>query len=402
MAEFKNHELIGRLLQTTIEVIGRRTSENYAAMAVGNVLSDLTKKYVFLKNVEIKNTQFIESVDAVDVKNSFNDIKSEDVARASSDFINVITDSIGEHAGFFFIREIKENLPFEYEKNFKDLGVDFDVMQMDYILRKSSKYDFDIENSEILRYVFSILFDVLSLEKTRRFAYESIDDIVGRFSTRFDVLNFVKVNDVNARGTFDIVSVDDSVNSYDSEEIGNVIQKILQEVNNVLNAAEVLDFVEKFRNHVGSDYAFKLDQIGVNVKAIKMDRDLIVKRVIKSLIDVLSESTAESYAVMSIDKILNSVGNDYEGLKYIKIDNSRYSEGVDAVYISDSLDELGSVEIGRILQKLIEKVVDFLGDEAGKNFVDRFKKRLGRAYVLRIEEMGVNLHMINLRQNLSF
>ncbi len=402
MVEFKNHELISRLLQTTIEVIGRRTSENYAAMAVDNVLSDLTKKYVFLKNIEIKNTQFIESIDAVDVKNSFNDIKSEDVARASSDFINIITDSIGEHAGFFFIREVKENLPFEYEKKFKNLGVDFDVLQMDFILRKSSKYDFDIENSEILRYVFSVLFDVLSMEKTQRFAFESIDDIVGRFSTRFDVLNYVTVNDVNARGTFDIVSVDDSVNSYDSEEIGNVIQKILQEVNNVLNAGEVLDFVEKFRSRVGSDYAFKLDQIGVNIKAIKMGRNLIVKRVIKSLIDVLSESTAESYAVMSIDKILSSVGKDHEGLNYIKIDNDRYSEGIDAVFVSESLDDLGSVEIGRSLQKLIEKVVDFLGEEAGRNFVERFKKRLGRAYVLRIEEMGVNLHMINLRQNLSF
>jgi hypothetical protein len=402
LVEFKNHELISRLLQTTIEVIGRRTSENYAAMAVDNVLSDLTKKYVFLKNIEIKNTQFIESIDAVDVKNSFNDIKSEDVARASSDFINIITDSIGEHAGFFFIREVKENLPFEYEKKFKNLGVDFDVLQMDFILRKSSKYDFDIENSEILRYVFSVLFDVLSMEKTQRFAFESIDDIVGRFSTRFDVLNYVTVNDVNARGTFDIVSVDDSVNSYDSEEIGNVIQKILQEVNNVLNAGEVLDFVEKFRSRVGSDYAFKLDQIGVNIKAIKMGRNLIVKRVIKSLIDVLSESTAESYAVMSIDKILSSVGKDHEGLNYIKIDNDRYSEGIDAVFVSESLDDLGSVEIGRSLQKLIEKVVDFLGEEAGRNFVERFKKRLGRAYVLRIEEMGVNLHMINLRQNLSF
>lgn len=402
MAQFENHELVGRLLQTTIEVIGRRTSENYAAMAVGNVLENLTKRYVFLKNVEIKNTQFIEAVDAVDVKSGFSNVDSKEVAKASSDFINVITDRIGEHAGFFFIREIKETLPFEYEKTFKELGLDFDVLQMDFILRKSSKFDFEIENTEIIRYVFSILFDVLSKEKTRRSAYKYIDDLVDRYKTGFDVLNYVNVNDVDARGVSEIVSVDDSVNSFDPDKLGSVIQKMLLEVNNFLSSEEVFDFVEKFNNYVGSDYAFKLDQIGVNVKAIKMDRNLVVKRVFKSLIDVLSQSTAESYAVMSLDNILEDIGSDFEFLSYIKIDSDSYSEGIDAVLIADSLDDLSSVTIGRGLQKLIEKVVEFLGEDAGKNFVERFKKRLGRAYVLRIEEMGVNLHMVNLRQNLNW
>jgi hypothetical protein len=57
-------------------------------------------------------------------------------------------------------------------------------------------------------------------------------------------------------------------------------------------------------------------------------------------------------------------------------------------------------ELGRGLQKIMESLIKSLGDEAGHNFVEKFKKRLGKAYILRIEEIGVNLHMMELRQNL--
>jgi len=34
--------------------------------------------------------------------------------------------------------------------------------------------------------------------------------------------------------------------------------------------------------------------------------------------------------------------------------------------------------------------------------VDKLKFRLGKAYVLKMEEMGVNLHLVQLRQDLVF
>jgi len=50
----------------------------------------------------------------------------------------------------------------------------------------------------------------------------------------------------------------------------------------------------------------------------------------------------------------------------------------------------------------VEDLTISLGEEAGENFIEIFKKRLGKAYVLRIEEMGVNLHMIELKRNLTW
>ena len=61
-----------------------------------------------------------------------------------------------------------------------------------------------------------------------------------------------------------------------------------------------------------------------------------------------------------------------------------------------------SIKDGRGIQKLIEKISSSLGEDAGQNFVERLKFRLGKAYVLKMEELGVNLHLVKLREDLVF
>jgi len=53
-------------------------------------------------------------------------------------------------------------------------------------------------------------------------------------------------------------------------------------------------------------------------------------------------------------------------------------------------------ELSKGLQKMIEKLILTLGEEAGEHFLEKFKNHLGKAYLLRIEEMDVNLHMVQL------
>ena len=90
----------------------------------------------------------------------------------------------------------------------------------------------------------------------------------------------------------------------------------------------------------------------------------------------------------------------FDYLKLINIDSTRFSEGIDAIIVPDDIEHIRESELGRGLQKIMENLIKALGEEAGRNFVEKFKKRLGKAYILRIEEIGVNLHMMELRQNL--
>jgi len=402
MPQFESEKLIKHTIRTITNVISRRTSESYAAMIMNNVFRKLYEKYDFLRYIEIKNPQISETFDIIDTKLDLNYIKMEDIGRVTKDIINEITGVLGRSVGYFFIKEIKEEFPSDHEQLLKKLGVDLDVMQLEYITQRNQKSEYHIKNSEVLRHIFKALFDVLDIEQGRDFAFTTIDELVSRFSNKYKILDLIKINDIRTVQGVDIISIAPDVESVKPDEIGEIIQKILQETNNYLNEKDCYSFVEKLQTHINAEYTDILVEMGVNLNAMYLKQGLIVGRIIKALVDVLSDSSSQSYAVFTIDTTLKKLYDNYNSLKYIKIDSSKYSDGINAISISSYIDTASPVEVGKGIQKLIENVVFSLGEKAGRNFINRLRKRLGTAYLLRVEEMGVNLYMIELRHNLMW
>jgi len=245
MAEVKKQELVRSFLQTIVDIISRRTSESYSSMVLNNVFRNLNSKHVFLRDIEIKNPQFSEVYNMVDIKSDLGFINEEEIKTFTVDLINDLINSMGRSAGFFFIKEIKQELPADYEKQLKNLGVDFGIMQLEFILEKSSKYLGDIENSDVIKHIFCAIYDILESEQSREFAINTIFELVERFSTKYDVLNKIKVNDISVVKDVDIISVVDDIDTVDRNEMGEAIQKILQETNNYLVEKECFSFIEK-------------------------------------------------------------------------------------------------------------------------------------------------------------
>jgi len=338
----------------------------------------------------------------VNIKSDLDFINEEEIKTFTVDVVNELINSMGRGAGFFFIKEIKQELPTDYEKQLKNLGVDFDMMQLEFILEKSSKYLGDIENSEVMKHIFSAIYDILESEQSREFAINTMFELVERFSTKYDVLNKIKVNDISVVKDVDIISVAYDINTVDSNELGEVIQKILQETNNYLVEKECFSFIEKFHTKINPEYSNKLISMGVNLNTIRMKQGLVIKRIIKTLVEVLNEISPEKNPVMFLDESLNALKASNDSLKYINIDSSKYSEGINAISISKDINSASSSEIGKAFEKLIEKIALSLGRQTGINFIKKLKKHLGRAYLLRIEEMGINLYMLELRLDLSW
>lgn len=401
MPQLENKDIIGCILRSMINVISRRTSEGYAVVVIGNILRKLGERYDFLKYIKIRNIQYSEALDVINVDPDINYVNSLEIGNAIKELVEIIIVSMGEKPGYYFIKEIKGRLSYDYEQRIKDLGVDLDIMQHQYITeREKTTYNFHIKNSEILKHVFKALFDILNRETSRYFAVSTMNELVDRFSTDYEVLKYVKVNDVRSiQEGIDIVSVLSDVDAEEQSRIGSAIQKIIQEVNNSLEDKGGSLFIERLKNRFTDEYAFILEEIGVNLHVIQLPQELVTKHVIKALVDVLSEASTQSYAVLTIDNVLSKIRERYDYLKYVKIDSMRYSDGIDAVSVFPYIDAISPSELGRAIQKLIEKVMLSLGEEAGRHFVDKFKEHLGKAYLLRIEEMGVNLYMIQLKQN---
>jgi len=404
MPQIENKEILGRILKSTIGVIGRRTSDAYAKMIIENILKELIGKYNFFSYVNIQKETTTEEVKIVEINKNIENVDIKTIGNSIRDFMIKLAQRMGKNAGFYFIREIKEDLPYHYEEEIRELGVDLDFIQSEFIFEIKSSFKFTLTNYDVLKNIFTLFFEILEGKAGRNFAYETVTELVGRLSTQYDTFRYIKINDVRSIQNVEFVTIDRNVDSLDPSQVGASIQKIIQEITNELSSAfheeSPFYFIDNIKNRINVDYIFKLEEMGVNLEVIKLKQTILVKKVIKALIDILSESSTESYAFLILNNIFKKYKDKFTFIDYINIDGNKHSEEADQIKVSDRIETVSHSDLGRAIQKIMENVSTSLGEEAGRFFLDKFRKKIGKAYILRLEEIGVNLHMIELRRTL--
>jgi len=402
MPQYDNKDLIGLMLKSTIGVLGRRTSESYANLIVNDDIDKLSEKYPFLRYVHIKGTKYTEVFEIVTIDQEINEVGIEKIGNTLREFLENVIIQMGKNAGYYFLREIKEDLPFSYIESIKNIGVDLDYLQLKFITEIKDFSMFKIENHDILKNVFKTVFEILDRNIGRDSAYLVLSETVSRLQIQNPVLKHIKVNDIRSIQNVDVVRVDTEVDQVSASKVGVSIQKCIQELNNNIGEKNNLNIVEKIKNILTTEYLLKLEEMGVNFDIILLNQTSVVKHVLKALVEVLSRSSTESYAIVMINNVIKEFEDRFEFLKNIRIDGLHFSEGLDAIIVSEEIESIRQSDLGRSIQKIIDRIVKSLGEDAGKYFIDKLKDQLGKAYVLRIEEMGVNLHMIELRQSLKW
>lgn len=400
MPQLYNDDIISRIIISVINVIRRRTSEDFAIIIINKVIKKLRDRYTLFNYIEVKNASYSKVNEIIDIKPDVNQVNINEIGKAFREFFERITSFIGIDAGYYFIKEVEEDLPYDYQLKIKDLGIDLNLMQLEYITDKKKTHMIQIENSELLKNVLNTLFNILDKEVGRNFAITNVRDLLIKHGLDYEFLKHVKINDVRFIQGADTVSLASNADYTKSEELGIAIQKIIQELDDLLKEKCGFSIIEKLRNNLSKKYVFKLEELGINLYDIQLQQDFVVKHVLKALIDVLSEFSTQSYAVLVIDKVLRRIDEEYDYLKYITINSNKYSDGFNAVNVFSDINSIDPYELGRGIQKFIEKMAVNFGEEAGKHFIDKFKEHLGKICLNRIEEMGVNLHIIQLRQDL--
>ena len=402
MPQYGNKELIELMIKSTIGVIGRRTSEAYANVIVGNAVKKLEGKYSFLSNVHIKGTKYTEIFEIISIDEDIEEVEKNKLGTTMKEFLENIILSMGKNAGYYFIKEIKEDLPFSFVESIKEIGVDLDFLQLQFIteIKEFSKYK--IENHDLLKNVFTTIFEILDRNIGRDNAYFILNEFVTRLQIEYPALKYIKINDIRSILNVDIVTVDNAVDQSSSTKVGAAIQKCAQELNFYVIEKNNLFLIDKLKNILNADYLFKLEEIGVNFEIIQLKQTIVIKNVLKALVDVLSNSSTESYAIVMVNNVIRQFEEKFDFLRQIKIDGIHYSEGLNSIVVPTEIESVRQSDLGRSLQKIIEKIARSLGEDAGRYFIDKLKGQLGKAYILRIEDMGVNLHLIELRQSLKW
>jgi len=390
-----------QFLETMIHIIGRKTSEEYAAVTIRSFLRRLQLTYPFIRDIEVKDTRFIELEGCVNVRESLNNVDPKELGNTLKDLTKQIMGSIGKNAGYFFIREIREKIGTEYnEVLLTTMDVDLTLMQSIYIVEKKSINLLVIEQSDVVRRLLKTLLDLVEKQTSKTSAIEFIARRVDAARQQYPFLDAVRISDIRYTMGIDEVTVQETINDIDAKELGKALQLILKETDTASFSQGRMSVVVNLPTHLTSEYLQKLEELDVDITAHGLGYDVLLKQTIATIIDVLAKICSEPYAIYAVNTLLQKTDRSPKTL-HITIDAMNTSAGVYQIAIVNDTDAISETDVRRAIQKLLEEIVRTLGEKSGDEFIQTFKNSLEKKYRSRIEELGVNLHMIELHHELS-
>jgi hypothetical protein len=125
-------DVMKSVLKTLISISSRKTDLPYAVMTMEDLIKRLETKFNFLKHVQINDDVYNEATnDVISVMSDINAVPPTELGKALHAIIDSVNRSLGENAGHFFIKEIRNTLSDEYLTVIKNMGLDLGIMQLE-------------------------------------------------------------------------------------------------------------------------------------------------------------------------------------------------------------------------------------------------------------------------------
>lgn len=125
-------EIMKNILKTLISISSRKTDFPYTIMTIEDLMKQLETHYRFLKHIHVNNNFYKEeSGDVITVMSDINNVPPAQLGKAIYSIIYSMNRSLGENAGHFFIKEIRNKLSDDYLNVIKEMGVDLGLMQLE-------------------------------------------------------------------------------------------------------------------------------------------------------------------------------------------------------------------------------------------------------------------------------
>lgn len=400
MANLKNSEIIEHMLQILINKIGRRTSESYAVVTIDAILKELELEFSFLKYIKIKNMLYYDRIDAVSIMSNIDSVEPTEFFRAIKAIIKMTVRHLDKNASFFFINEFQKAIDEDVGLALKENNIDLSLMKrnaMDEILR--------INNTEIVKHVLMALARSLNKSYPEPQAIKRINDLIKKLEEKYDFLKYIEMNetsDYDAIYTIQTLpSINPFINGISPNNMGAAIQDLIGEVGKSIEEETDHTFLDDFKSELAEEYLSKIKAVGVKLEIIRKlllrnEHKFLIKKTLHALIEIIGRKTSIGFATVSINTIIEKLIKKHEVLKYIKIDKSRYMQGFQAITIMDDVNTVDSKIVAHAIQDIIKATQENLKTK-NRSFMEDFKNKLGKKYVSKIKELGVNLFLLEMR-----
>jgi hypothetical protein len=132
MSAPEKSDVMKNVLKTLVTISSRKTDLPFAIMTMEDLIKRLEVKYDFLKLVQVNDDVYNEeTTDFISVMSSINAVSLMELGHALHAIIDSMNRRLGENAGHFFIKEIRNKLGDDYLSVMRDMGVDLGVMQLE-------------------------------------------------------------------------------------------------------------------------------------------------------------------------------------------------------------------------------------------------------------------------------
>ena len=404
MSTLKNSVNINFFLQTLIKVIGRRSAQKLAIVTVDIIVHRPKGKYDFLKYVEINDKLYTEYTELIKIHPEIDNVERDNLRNAIDEIFDEVIRSLNQNIGYYFIKEIQGDIERELGSFFEEFEISLYLKQQMYqtVLKNIEKIKIQgINNSEVLKIIMNALFDLANNEELESFSIDNILNPLAILKEKHEFLRYIHIKDeLDPYGHHEF-NISPELDNFMSVERGKIIQELIVKICISTDLKTRQNFITNLKMNLIPRDLSKLEKIGVKLdnvdKAlIKEGHEILITKILEVIIEIIETKASTSLAVEYIDTIIEQLQDKHEVLKYIKTDKTRYNDGMDAIEIMPEINSVDSPIFGRALQELLKKIQENT-KEIAFTFLEDFKNKIGKEFLLEIEKIGVNFHILELR-----
>lgn len=391
-------ETVDHLITSVIAVVGRRTSDNFAVIVVGNAISHLQTKYEFLEYIKILNTQYVETDQFISIDQKINKIHKEELAKALRELVEMITTSIGRSAGFFFIRELKDHIGFQWDTALKKIDVDLDILQYGFTFDRIKRLAKSIDAVEIIVKLLKISIDISKHIIPHRNALPMVTQIIDDLVPRYKFLEYITINDIRFTQGTDEIFINKALNQVSILKLAEATETILIEINKSLEETGYFSFVNELNRSLGSEYRVRMEELNFTLNIQQFGLQVIIKKMLTSIIQTIQSLDLSKEPGLMVQTIINNVSRRYSFLNDITINELTTNTDEEGIIFTSDFRDASGLEVGRALKLIIQHIMKTFNGEDSLIFIKNLRSSLDQGFITKLEVMGLNLYMLQLRQ----
>lgn len=123
----------------------------------------------------------------------------------------------------------------------------------------------------------------------------------------------------------------------------------------------------------------------------------VIRHVLQTLVSKIGRRTSEGFAMVILDNVLNELMSRYDFLRYVKIKDTFYSEGIDAVSVSSEIDLVDTAKFYNAVGDIIEMTVKYVKEKANFFFIKEVQEALNDIYDLNLKEQNIDLNLMQFQ-----